>query len=316
MSCDKLNANVNSRCPCPPRRQLCNTSCKTVNFQVQRVGASVQDLCSCSSSGHAGPEGPPGVTGEVGPQGPPGVTGMKGMDGVTGERGPQGPPGVTGERGPPGEVGPQGDQGEVGPQGPQGPPGVTGPQGEVGPQGPQGPQGPPGPQGEEGPEGPPGPPGENGQVYIAGSGIDITDNVITATGGGGTSQWAYVYIGNSSALGFQSLTSYHPSSTYLNGITIDSGNGLALSANVMYKVTVTFYIYNAPAGAYSYRMRDVTNSVDVGGDLYFGQSGADVSYVPATTTFLIRPTTNIVIGLNKTSGSNCNLSGNIVVNSL
>lgn len=67
----------------------------------------------------------------------------------------------------------KGETGATGAQGPEGPQGETG---ATGPQGPQGIQGPQGPQGETGPQGPAGP------TYTAGTGIDITNNVISATG--------------------------------------------------------------------------------------------------------------------------------------
>lgn len=73
--------------------------------------------------------------------------------------------------------------GVPGPEGPQGPQGEQGPEG---PQGPVGPQGEPGPQGEQGVQGPQGPAGQDGRdgviQYTAGTGIDITNNVISATG--------------------------------------------------------------------------------------------------------------------------------------
>lgn len=57
---------------------------------------------------------------------------------------------------------------------------VAGPQGEQGPQGPQGPQG---EQGVQGPQGSAGQDGRDGVIqYTAGTGIDITNNVISATG--------------------------------------------------------------------------------------------------------------------------------------
>ena len=73
--------------------------------------------------------------------------------------------------------------------GPQGPTGSQGPQGEVGPTGPQGETGATGPQGPQGETGPQGPQGETGPAgtYTAGTGIDITNNVISATGG--SSSW-------------------------------------------------------------------------------------------------------------------------------
>ena len=72
--------------------------------------------------------------------------------------------------------GAKGDTGAQGPQGETGPAGATGPQGETGATGPQGPKG---DTGETGPQGPVGPAG----TYTAGTGIDITNNVISATGG-------------------------------------------------------------------------------------------------------------------------------------
>jgi hypothetical protein len=58
-----------------------------------------------SSSGPAGPTGPPGLQGPTGPQGvtgPQGPTGAKGATGVQGPTGPQGDVGSTGPTGPPG----------------------------------------------------------------------------------------------------------------------------------------------------------------------------------------------------------------------
>ena len=77
------------------------------------------------------------------------------------------------------ERGPKGDKGDTGPMGPQGPKGDKGDTGATGPQGPQGEQGPVGPAGPQGETGPQGPAGS----YTAGTGIDITNNVISATGG-------------------------------------------------------------------------------------------------------------------------------------
>lgn len=72
--------------------------------------------------------------------------------------------------------------GTQGPRGEQGPKGDPGPQGPIGPIGPAGPKGPKGEKGDTGPAGAPGP------TYTAGENITISsDNVISATGGGGGS---------------------------------------------------------------------------------------------------------------------------------
>jgi hypothetical protein len=103
--------------------------------------------------------------------------GVPGPQGPEGPQGPQGPMGVPGPEGPQGSAGPIGPEGPAGPQGPQGPMGIDGlpgPPGDIGPAGPAGPQGPVGPQG---PEGPPGP----GANYTAGTGIQIANDIISAT---------------------------------------------------------------------------------------------------------------------------------------
>ena len=79
--------------------------------------------------GPAGPEGP------AGPAGPQGERGEPGPQGERGETGPAGPQGERGEAGP---AGPKGDTGDVGPAGPKGDTGDTGPAGPTGPTGPAG----------------------------------------------------------------------------------------------------------------------------------------------------------------------------------
>ena len=156
-------------------------------------------------------KGDKGDTGPQGPKGDQGIQGEQGPQGIQGERGPQGPTGPQGDQG---QVGPQGIQGPAGAQGPSGNDGITpdviitditgghnvafryggsGSQdprntdvdimdGTVGPQGPQGIQGPQGVQGEQGIQGPTGPAGRDGAIqYTAGTGIDITNNVISNT---------------------------------------------------------------------------------------------------------------------------------------
>jgi hypothetical protein len=126
--------------------------------------------------GATGPTGPIGATGPAGPIGPEGPTGPIGATGPAGPIGPEGPAGPIGATGPAGPIGPEGPAGPVGATGPIGPQGPEGPAGPVGATGPVGPMGPEGPVGPQGPEGPAGPAG----TYVAGTGINIAGNTISA----------------------------------------------------------------------------------------------------------------------------------------
>ncbi|PKP04726.1 MAG: hypothetical protein CVU11_04030 [Bacteroidetes bacterium HGW-Bacteroidetes-6] len=280
------------------------------------------------ATGPMGPQGPAGndgLDGATGPMGPQGPAGNDGLDGATGPMGPQGPQGPAGNDGLDGATGPMGPQGPagndgldgatgpMGPQGPQGPAGNDGLDGATGPMGPQGPQGPAGATGATGATGPQGPQGETGPAgtYTAGSGIDITGGVISATGSSTMPEYAYAYIGNSSTLGAQTLTAMFPSATYVNGVVMN-GSSITLHANKMYEVTVAFYIYNA-TGGHTYKMKDATNSTYLGTEIYFGQGGSDISYNMSTTNFLYKPTTDVELVLEKTQGTDVNLIGKIVV---
>ena len=283
-----------------------------------------------SGSSIPGPQGPAGLDGVDGAEGPMGPQGPAGADGIDGEVGPQGPIGETGAVGPMGPQGPagldgvDGVDGAVGPMGPQGPAGLDGADGEVGPMGPQGPAGLDGADGLDGatgPMGPQGPAGETGATgpqgpagtYTAGSGIEISDGVIsaTATGSSEMPEYAYVYIGNSSAGGAQSLTSMFPAATYVNGVVMN-GSSITLHANKLYEVSVSFYIYNA-SGGHIYKLKDNTNNQYLGTEIYFGQGGADISYNLASTSCLIKPSTDIELILEKTQGTDVNLIGKMVV---
>lgn len=107
-----------------------------------------------------------------------GAQGPKGDDGLQGPQGLQGPKGDQGEKGDTGATGPKGDTGDTGPQGPKGDTGAKGDKGDAftyqdftpeqlaalkGDKGDTGPQGPAGPAGS----------------YTAGTGIDITNGVIS-----------------------------------------------------------------------------------------------------------------------------------------
>jgi hypothetical protein len=275
------------------------------------------------ATGPMGPQGPAGndgLDGATGPMGPQGPAGNDGLDGATGPMGPQGPAGndgldgATGPMGPQGPAGNDGLDGATGPMGPQGPAGNDGLDGATGPMGPQGPAGNDGLDGATGPMGPQGPAGATGPAgtYTAGSGIDITSGVISATGGSSSMpDFAYAYIGNASTIGAQTLTSMFPAATYVNGVTMN-GSSITLNAGKMYEVTVAFYIYNA-TGGHTFKMKDATNSAYLGTEIYFGQGGSDVSYNMSTTNFLFKPTTDVDLVLEKTQGTDVNLIGKIVI---
>jgi hypothetical protein len=284
------------------------------------------------ATGPMGPQGPAGLdgadgangldgaTGPMGPQGPAGLDGANGADGLDGATGPMGPQGPAGLDGADGANGLDGATGPMGPQGPAGLDGANGLDGATGPMGPQGPAGLDGADGLDGATGPMGPQGPQGiqgetgpaGTYTAGTGIDITSGVISATGGSSTMpEFAYANIGNSSTLGAQSLTSVYPAATYVNGVVMN-GSSITLHANKMYEVTVHFYIYNA-TGGHTYKMKDATNSMYLGTEIYFGQGGSDVSYNISTTSCLIKPTTDINLELEKTQGTDVNLIGKILV---
>ena len=257
--------------------------------------------------GPAGLDGADGLDGATGPMGPAGLNGADGLDGATGPMGPQGPAGLNGADGLDGATGPMGPQGPAGLNGADGLDGATGP---MGPQGPAGLDGADGLDGATGPMGPQGPAGPAG-TYTAGTGIDITGGVISSTSSSTMPEYAYAYIGNSSTLGAQTMTSMFPEATYVNGVVMN-GSSITLHANKMYEVTVAFYIYNA-TGGHTYRMKDATNSQYLGTEIYFGQGGSDVSYNISTTNFLYMPTTDVNLELEKTQGTDVNLIGKIVV---
>ena len=124
-------------------------------------------------------------------------------------------------------------------------------------------------------------------------------------------EFAYAYIGNSSTLGAQTLTSMFPEATYVNGVVMN-GSSITLHGGKMYEVTVAFYIYNA-TGGHTFKMKDGTNNQYLGTEIYFGQGGSDVSYNISTTNFLFKPTTDVNLELEKTQGTDVNLIGKIVV---
>jgi len=191
--------------------------------------------------------------------------------------GPQGPAGFNGADGN------DGLDGATGPMGPQGPAGLNGVNSNDGLNGAIGPMGPQGPAG----------------TYTAGSGIAIISGVISTSLT--MPEYAYASIGHASTLGAQTLTAMFPSATYVNGVVMN-GSSITLYADKMYQVTVSFYIYNA-TGEHTFVMKDATNSTYLGTEIYFGQDGADISYNMSTSNFLIMPTTDINLELEKTEGT-------------
>jgi hypothetical protein len=208
------------------------------------------------SAGVAGPQGPTGAAGATGATGPANtltigtVTSGSAAATITGSAPnqtlnlvlPQGPAGAQGPQGPAGVAGPANalSIGTVtsggaasatitgtapsqtlnlvlpaGPAGPQGPAGAAGATGATGAQGPAGSQGPQGLQGIQGPQGPAGP------TYTAGSGINITGTIISATD-------------NSTTNELQTLSIAGNALTLSNGggtVTLPSGGGGGISGS-------------------------------------------------------------------------------------
>jgi len=146
---------------------------------------------------------------------------------VNGTPGPQGPAGIDGTPGLPGPIGLTGPAGPAGATGPEGPTGLTGPAGATGPQGPAG-------------------------AYTAGSGIDITDNTISATGltGNGTTNY---------------IPKYTASGTLGNSTIFNSGS------NVLFGTTSTL-------GSANYRFHQAVSGASWGGVLVSTSSATGRPY--------------------------------------
>ncbi|HPN71102.1 MAG TPA: tail fiber domain-containing protein, partial [Saprospiraceae bacterium] len=131
--------------------------------------------------GATGLKGDKGDKGDTGAQGIQGLKGDKGDVGVKGDKGDTGAQGIQGLKGDKGDVGAtglKGDKGDAGAQGIQGVKGDKGNKGDTGDQGIQGPKGDKGDTGATGAQGIQGPAGS----YTAGSGISISNGVLTNTG--------------------------------------------------------------------------------------------------------------------------------------
>jgi hypothetical protein len=174
-----------------------NVTINNANIQNDSLYITLSNGTIINAGYVTGPQGPIGLTGPTGATGPQGSIGLTGPAGATG---PQGPIGLTGPAGATGPQGPIGLTGPAGATGPQGPIGLTGHNGincwDINSNGIndpsedingdgffttldcKGPQGLTGAQGPTGLTGPQGLPGTN--TLTAGSGINITNNVITA----------------------------------------------------------------------------------------------------------------------------------------
>jgi archaellin len=258
--------------------------------------------------GATGPQGPAGNDGAVGATGPQGPAGNDGAVGAAGPQGPQGVQGPSGNDGAVGAVGPQGIQGvagndgadgidgAVGPQGIQGVAGNDGADGIDGAVGPQGIQGVAGNDGADGIDGAVGPTGATGPAgtYTAGSGIDITGSVITATPV--TKEFAYITIAYTQSSGAQDF--YSTSSERLNGITITGDSTIHLKANKSYEISANMSIYNSAAENYVYFFKNITQNQTWGGNVMnFGYSGNDRTNTTETMRLFYKPSIDIEIVL-------------------
>jgi len=216
--------------------------------------------------------------GPVGPQGP------AGNDGATGPQGPAGNDGATGPQGP------AGNDGATGPQGPAGNDGATGPQGPAGNDGATGPQGPAGNDGATGPAG----------TYTAGTGIDITAGVISATSS--TAPEYLMVSPDAISAGYVSFGS----ASAVNGIAYNSAtNEFTLKAGKTYMLDGAVYMHTTTSSnTYSYVFYDKTNNASIGTEAY--QRTADYSGTiinQPSMAAIVTPVTDIQVGIKDIYGS-------------
>ena len=266
------------------------------------------------NDGATGPQGPAGNDGATGPQGPAGNDGATGLqgpagnDGATGPQGPAGNDGATGPQGPAGNdgatgpQGPAGNDGATGPQGPAGNDGATGPQGPAGNDGATGPQGPAGNDGATGPQGPAGNDGATGPAgtYTAGTGIDITAGVISATSS--TAPEYLMVSPDAISAGYVSFGS----ASAVNGIAYNSAtNEFTLKAGKTYMLDGAVYMHTTTSSnTYSYVFYDKTNNASIGTEAY--QRTADYSGTiinQPSMAAIVTPVTDIQVGIKDIYGS-------------
>ena len=243
--------------------------------------------------------------GPIGPQGPAGADGIDGAIGATGPQGPAGNDGAVGATGAQGATGPQGpagNDGATGPQGPAGNDGATGPQGPAGNDGATGPQGPAGNDGATGPQGPAGNDGATGPAgtYTAGTGIDITAGVISATSS--TAPEYLMVSPDAISAGYVSFGS----ASAVNGIAYNSAtNEFTLKAGKTYMLDGAVYMHTTTSSnTYSYVFYDKTNNASIGTEAY--QRTADYSGTiinQPSMAAIVTPVQDIQVGIKDIYGS-------------
>jgi len=282
--------------------------------QLMSVPYALYAKTSGNGAGPVGPQGPAGNDGATGPQGPAGNDGATGPqgpagnDGATGPQGPAGNDGATGPQGPAGNdgatgpQGPAGNDGATGPQGPAGNDGATGPQGPAGNDGATGPQGPAGNDGATGPQGPAGNDGATGPAgtYTAGTGIDITAGVISATSS--TAPEYLMVSPDAISAGYVSFGS----ASAVNGIAYNSAtNEFTLKAGKTYMLDGAVYMHTTTSSnTYSYVFYDKTNNASIGTEAY--QRTADYSGTiinQPSMAAIVTPVTDIQVGIKDIYGS-------------
>jgi len=246
--------------------------------QLMSVPYALYAKTSGNGAGPVGPQGPAGNDGATGPQGP------AGNDGATGPQGPAGNDGATGPQGP------AGNDGATGPQGPAGNDGATGPQGPAGNDGATGPQGPAGNDGATGPAG----------TYTAGTGIDITAGVISATSS--TAPEYLMVSPDAISAGYVSFGS----ASAVNGIAYNSAtNEFTLKAGKTYMLDGAVYMHTTTSSnTYSYVFYDKTNNASIGTEAY--QRTADYSGTiinQPSMAAIVTPVTDIQVGIKDIYGS-------------
>ena len=195
-----------------------------------------------------------------------------------------------------GPVGPQGSAGNDGIDGLDGAVGATGPQGIPGNDGAVGATGPQGIPGNDGAVGATGPAGS----YTAGTGIDITAGVISATSSTGPE---YLMVSPDAIVaGYVSFGS----ASAVNGVSYNSvTDEFTLKAGKTYMLDGAVYMHTTTSGVtYSFVFYDKTNNTNLGTEAY--QRTADYSGTiinqPAMSA-IVTPVTDIQVGIKDIYGA-------------
>ena len=242
--------------------------------------------------------GPAGAQGSAGVDGQDGATGAQGSTGLTGTDGVDGQDGAAGLQGSAGLDGTNGVDGSNGIDGANGVDGVDGIDGAVGAQGPIGSDG---TNGSDGADGIDGVDGADAPVYSAGTGIDITSGVISATASGSAPEFLFVQPDAivSGYVGFGSASA-------VNGIAYNSvTDEFTLKAGKTYMLDGAVYMHTTTSSnTYSFVFYDKTNNSSIGSEAY--QRAADYSGTlinQPSMTAIITPVTDIQVGIKDIYGS-------------